>query len=171
MGRFFSLLGLMLIAYTGYLIATQRGADAGVALASPPPLAEPQPTQSKPQTLPPPPAVAAVPRPLPSPAELAIIDEQSQRAISADEVEDRVNAIQQLSLAPTPAAMQTLARVLREAQDPRERSMAVVSLRKLAAFGDASHEIEGILRDAVSDPDQNVAAEARVSYDTLSRGR
>lgn len=93
----------------------------------------------------------------------------SEQAVSAEESEDRLNAMQNLSVLPEGLAVPTLQQVLRQSSDKRERLRAVAILQQLGAQGDPDSQIESILRDAASDADEHVAAIARDAWEHLSR--
>jgi hypothetical protein len=101
--------------------------------------------------------------------EQARAQELSNLAIDSEEGEDRLAAMQGLSVLHPSLAVPTLQQVLRQSTDVRERLRAVAILQKLAEQGDPDKHIEFVLRDAASDADEHVAALARDAWDRLSR--
>jgi hypothetical protein len=86
---------------------------------------------------------------------------------TAEEAEERGNAIRQLATLPGPQAAQALVHAIRNDVDPRNRILAVEALRRAGANGDASWAIRDALREASTSSDEVVAAQARAAYDEL----
>lgn len=86
---------------------------------------------------------------------------------TAEEAEERGNAIRQLATLPGPQAAQALVHAIRNDVDPRNRILAVEALRRAGANGDTGWAIRDALREASSSSDEVVAAQARAAYDEL----
>jgi hypothetical protein len=86
---------------------------------------------------------------------------------TAEEAEERGNAIRQLAALPGPQAAQALVHAIRNDVDPRNRILAVESLRRAGASGDAGWAIRDALRETAASSDEVVAAQARAAYDEL----
>jgi hypothetical protein len=93
--------------------------------------------------------------------------ELSSEETTAEEDEQRGNAIRELGKAPGPQAVQTLAYALRSDSDPRNRILAIEALRRAAAAGDDDGAIRNALRQAAASEDETVANHAREVYDGL----
>ncbi len=109
------------------------------------------------------------PPPTGSPEQQAAAQELSAQATGAEESEDRLAAMQNLSVLKGPLVVPTLQQVLRQSTDVRERLRAVAILQQLGDQGDSNGQIEALLRDAASDADEHVAAIARDAWEHLSR--
>jgi hypothetical protein len=86
---------------------------------------------------------------------------------TAEDAEDRGNAIRQLATLPGSLAAQALIHVVRNEEDPRNRILAIEGLRRAGAAGDADGMIRDALSEASSSSDEVIAAQARAVYDEL----
>lgn len=96
------------------------------------------------------------------------IRELSFIAASAEEAGDRASAIRELNVA-TPDSLIALQQVVRTDQLPRNRLLAVSSVRQLGLQGDTDGTIRALLREASSDSDENVANNARDALQELEQ--
>lgn len=95
----------------------------------------------------------------------------SEQAIGASEPQERASAIDGLSAAATPEALQALQIAATSDAVVRNRIRAVNSLRVLAARSGADDTALGILRLAMSDSNPSVASRATAAYREITEPR
>lgn len=100
---------------------------------------------------------------------LAEVNALSAQALTAATPSDRFAAIVKLKHAmPTPDAVQAMGIILATDPLPRNRMMAIDSLRNMAAREDADGMARAALKNASLDTDAAVAARARSAYEQLA---
>ena len=99
------------------------------------------------------------------------LEELRRLAISADEADDRLSAINQLGTIRSAEAVHALQLVINQATDMRERARAIQSLRKLSEWAQLRPAIEDVLKEAMGDQDVNISAFAREAYEYSSHAK
>ena len=108
-------------------------------------------------------------KPRASATELETAQQLAIRATQGEDAQDRGAAIGALAAIAAPISIDTLASILRDSEDRRDRLRAADALGKMALQANADSRIAEILRAASDDPDTNVAAHAREAYRRVSQ--
>jgi hypothetical protein len=87
----------------------------------------------------------------------------------ASDVDARAATLRQIDASVSPDSLRLLEQTLRTDAAPRNRLLAVSSLRQFGKQADSAERVRAALRAAMSDADENVATSARDAYQELAQ--